>query len=88
MRIRLLPGKRPWALYHNSPFFTTLGAYPVYWALTMCLIMYKISGWSQHTIAIVMATQSQSLLASTPLFKAVAVSLNVEASYTKLVTLL
>ena len=32
---RSVPGKHPWALYHNSQFFTTLGAYPVYWALAM-----------------------------------------------------
>ena len=53
---RSIPGKRPWTLYHNSLFFTTLGAYLVYWVLTMCK-MYKISGWCQHTIAIVMATR-------------------------------
>ena len=33
---RIVPGKCPWAPYHNSLFFTTLGAYLVYWALTMC----------------------------------------------------
>ena len=31
-----IPGKRPWALYHNSQSFSVLGAYPGYWALTMC----------------------------------------------------
>ena len=36
------------------------------WALTMCQIMHKISGWRQHTIAIVMATHSQSPLAGAP----------------------
>ena len=36
----------PWVLYHNSLNFTTLGAYPVYWVLTMCQIMHKISGRS------------------------------------------
>ena len=61
-----VPGKRPWALYHNSLFFTTLGAYPVYWVLTMCQIMHKTSGWSQHTITIAMAIPSQSPLASAP----------------------
>ena len=88
---RSIPGKRPWALYHTSLFFTTLGAYPVYWALTMCQIVHKISGWSQRIIAIVMVTRSRSPLASVPyrvLVKAVAFSLNIEASYTKFVTLL
>ena len=33
---RSVPGKRPWALSHNSPFFTILGACHVYWALTVC----------------------------------------------------
>ena len=87
-----VPDKRPWVLYHNSLVFTTLGAYLVHWVLIMCQIMYKlveISGWSQSTIAIVMATQSRSPLASAPVIvKAVALSLNIEASYTKLVTLL
>ena len=55
-------GKHPWVLYHNSLFFTTLGAYPVYWALTMYQIMHKISGWSQRMITI----RSRSPLASAP----------------------
>ena len=55
-----------WVLYHTSLNFTTLGTYSVYWALTMCQIMHKISGWRQHTIAIVMATHSQSPLAGAP----------------------
>ena len=61
-----VPGKRPWALYHNYLFFTTLGTYPVYWALTMCQIMHKTSGWSQRTIAIAMAIRSRSPLTSAP----------------------
>ena len=55
-------------LYHNSLNFTTLGPYPVYWALTM-KIMHIISWWRQHTIVIVMATHSQSLLAGTPVLR-------------------
>ena len=61
-----VPGKRPWVLYHKSLFFTTLGTYLVYWVLTMCQIMYKISGWSQRIIAIVMMIQSRLPLASAP----------------------
>ena len=70
------------------PYFT------LPWALTMCQIVYKISGWSQCVIAIEMATRSQSPLASAPcapyriLVEAVALSLNIEVSCTKFVTLL
>ena len=34
--ITSLPDKHPWALYHDSPIFSVLGAYPGYWALTLC----------------------------------------------------
>ena len=61
-----VPCKRSWALNHNSLFFTTLGAYLVYWALTMCQIMHKTSWWSQRTIVITMAIRSRSPLASVP----------------------
>ena len=81
-----VPDKRPLALYHNSLVFTTLGAYPVYWALTVCKIMHKISGWSQHTI-VVMVIRSRLPLASMLIscFSQGSYSLNIEASYTKLV---
>ena len=78
-RYRSVLGKCPWMLYYNCLFFTILGTYPVYWALAYHVP--KISGWSEHAIAIVMATQSQSSLASAPVDKAVALSLNTEASY-------
>ena len=33
---RSLPGKRSWALFHNSLLFAILGAYPVYQVFTIC----------------------------------------------------
>ena len=54
--------------------------------------MHEISGWSQRTFAIAIATRSRSPLAIACLYrvldKTVALSLNIEASYTKPVTLL
>ena len=51
-----VPSMCPWWFYRKSQFFTTLGAYIVYWVHTMCQILHKIGGLSQYVIAI--ATQS------------------------------
>ena len=74
-------GKRPWVLYHNSLSFTILGTYRVYWALAYHVP--NISGWSECTIMIMMATRSQLSLANynAPVDKAVTLPLNIEASY-------
>ena len=50
--------------------------------------MYKINGCSQHTIVIVMANRCLLARLYCILVKAAALSLNIEVSYTKLVTLL
>ena len=56
------------------------------WALAMCQIMHKTSGWSQRTIAIVMAISIAAKLVHLYhiLDMAVAPLLNMEASDTNL----